>query len=167
MRSTLVLIFSAMICFSPCASAQGEPVNPREAEPSGLGLSIGGVIYCGICFDTYLTNELCLELDLGAVAGAGLDYHHWGSDPERKWSPFIGFHGGVIPQLEIDIFGDDDDEDEETILQPDIYIPVGVHYISDSGFSLRLEMGYLHAFENEDAGAFDLPMVGIKIGFRL
>lgn len=167
MRLALIVLMATITVFSSSASAKDESTNPRDIEPSGLSFAIGGVTFGGICFDTYLTNRVSLELDLGAIAGAGLHYHPWGADPERKWSPFVGFHGGVIPELEIDLFGDGGDEDEETTVQPDIYIPGGVHYIADSGFSLILELGYLHGFENKDAEAFGIPWAGIKIGLRL
>jgi len=71
--------------------------------------------------------------------------------------------GGVIPDLELNFFGDDNDR---TTLRPNVYVPLGAHYISGSGFSPALEFGYMHEFGNDDTDAFDLPWFGCKTGFR-
>jgi hypothetical protein len=164
MRPARLFVLSVVICLSSICLAQKEQGNIRDIYESGISLDLGGVVFGGASFDTYLSNKLNLELSLGVIFGAGLNYHFKGDDPDIRWSPYIGVHGGLIPDLELNIFGDDSDE---TTLRPDVYVPVGVHYISGSGFSLALEIGYMHAFENDDANAFDIPWFGCKAGFRL
>ncbi|MBN2585935.1 MAG: hypothetical protein JXA64_01475 [Candidatus Fermentibacteraceae bacterium] len=164
MRLALFALLSAVLFLSSVCPAQKAQGNVRDIYESGISLDLGGVVFGGASFDTYISNKLNLELSLGVIFGAGLNYHFIGDDPDTRWSPYIGVHGGLIPDLELNLFGDDSDE---PTVRPNVYLPAGVHYISGSGFSLALELGYMHAFENDDANSFDIPWFGCKIGFRL
>jgi hypothetical protein len=164
MRPYYLFLFLTAVFMSGICTAEKPQENLRDLYESGLSLDIGGVAFGGASFDTYLSNKLNLELSLGVIAGAGLNFHFKGDDPDVRWSPYIGAHGGIIPEIDIDLFGDDDDD---TTVRPNVYLPLGVHYISDSGFSLALEIGYMHAFGNDESDPFDIPWFGCKIGFRL
>jgi len=153
MLTVLVLLPSTSI-------AKDESVNVRDLHKSRFSVAIGGVTYFGIAFDTFLSNKLNLELSAGLGLGAGLRYHLKGADPDTHWSPFVGGSVGLLglPHINLGSGGG------YLEFKPDIYIPVGLHYISMSGkFSIALEAGYMHGFKTDESDSFDIPMFAIKV----
>jgi hypothetical protein len=168
MRSSLVIpaVFLFLLA-APALSEQKRPGNPREDSPFGISMSIGNLAMFGISLDYYPTALWNLEATAGFGWGCGLSIHPFGNDDERHWSPFLGLHGGVAPFPEIDLFEDDDDQPEDYDSQPALFVPLGVHYISDSGFSFEFELGYLHGFADEDSEASAWPFwMGLNLGYR-
>lgn len=163
MRS--ISTFLAVVLFIlavPALAGKTKGANRREASPLGLSLTSGGVALAGFGLDYYVTNKINLEGIVGVMGGGGggINFHPLGGDNNRTWSPFIGLQGGVIPDIEVDLFEDTDDT------QNNIYIPIGLHHIAESGFSFKLEFGYMHGFENDDLDSFDVPWMGLQLGFR-
>jgi len=103
---------------------------------------------------------LNLELSAGLGFGAGLRYHPKGADPDTHWSPYVGGYFGILALPDIDLFGSGGSME----WKPNIYIPLGLHYISLSGkFSVAFEAGYMHCFKTDISSSFDVPMIGIKV----
>jgi hypothetical protein len=160
-KGTVAMLLLVLSLTKVCIS-QDSALNPREEKSTGLSIVAGGVVFGGIGVDFFLSSRLNLELDAGAGIGAGLRYHFKGDDPSVSWSPYMGLYGGIIPDFDLDLFGDGDDTDWRT----NLYVPVGIHYISDSGFSVAFEAGYMHGFQVEDEEPFDIPWLGIKAGWH-
>jgi len=158
-----ILILCAVLALPVAVSAgDGEPENVRDLYETGLSLNLGGVVFGGASFDVFLNHSFNLEVCLGAIAGAGLRWHWRGADPDVLWSPYAGGYVGVIPDIDLGLFGSGHDDKVLT----DLYLPVGVHYISRQGFSMAFEGGWLHGFAAGSQSGFDIPMVAVKAGFR-
>jgi|GEM_PF-2046496 len=167
MRSAVVILTVFLFLLAaPALSEQKRPGNPREDSPFGVSLSLGGAA-SGITLDYFPSPMLNVEARAGLEWGFGLSMHPFGNDDERHWSLFLGLQGGVAPFPEIDLFGDDENEQEEYDSQPVLFVPLGTHYISDSGFSFEFELGYLHGFADDDSEAKAWPLwIGLNLGYR-
>jgi len=160
MKTASILIAMIIVLFAGISRSDDQSINVRDMHPFGISLNAGGVVIGGISIDVLLSNTVNLELCGGLGFGGGLRYYFSGSDPAVKWAPYMGGYLGMLPVL--NLFNNDDSDD----WRPNIYVPVGVHYISESGFSLAFEGGYMHAFETDEVSSFDTPMGAIKLGWR-
>jgi len=157
MRS-MVAVLLVLIALS--AAAQDQPVNIREDKAFGFSLVAGGAVIGGLTLDGFISSRMNLELSAGFGFAGGFRYHPMGDDPNRSWSPYLGITGAMIPEIKLFDTGGD--------WRPALYLPLGLHYISRSGFSLALEAGYYHGFSDESSsGSFDAPWFGFKIGWRI
>ncbi len=165
MRIVYVFALLTLLLAPSVSISQDQSVNVRDLHRSRFSFVLGGINLIGVSFDTFLSSELNLELSAGLGLGAGLRYHPKGADPDVRWSPYAGGYIGFLAFPEIDLFGG---SDGGLICKTNLYIPVGVHYISMSGkFSIALEAGYMHIFKTDDDSSIgidsDIPMAGIKI----
>ena len=160
MKIASILTAMIIMLFAGISRSDDQSLNVRDLHPFGISLNAGGVVIGGASLDIFLTNTINLELCAGLGFGGGLRYYFSGGDPAVKWAPYIGGYFGMLPLIE---FLDSDDGDD---WRPNTYIPLGIHYISDSGFSMAFEGGYMHAFKTDDVSSLDIPMGAIKIGWR-
>lgn len=155
--------FLLMLVLAFGASADsGQTDNIRSSRSFGLSLNVGGAVFGGLSMDLFATPRLNLELAAGLGVAGGLRYHWNGSDPTVRWSPYLGCCFGMIPDIDIDIFGDGGDSG----WRPNVYLPLGIHYIADSGFALAVEGGVMHGFETDDDDSFTIPMGMVKAGWH-
>ncbi len=160
MKINTILTAVIIILLAGISLADDQSENVRDLHSFGVSLNAGGVVIGGASIDIFLTNTFNLELCAGLGFGGGLRYYFSGGDPAVKWAPYIGGYFGMLPLIKI---LDSDDGDD---WRPNAYIPLGIHYISESGFSLAFEGGYMHAFETDNVSSLDIPMGAIKIGWR-
>ena len=161
MRNIHACVLTVLVLLPSIGIAGDEPVNVRDLHKSHLSAVIGGVHFFGIAFDTFLSNKLNLELSAGMGFGAGMRYHFKGDNPDTHWSPYIGGYLGIVAVPDINLFGGSSSSSFDW--KPDIYIPLGLHYISMSGkFALALEAGYMHLFKTDESRSCDIPMLALK-----
>ncbi len=119
-------------------SADYKELNPREENPFGINLVGGGpTILSSISVDYFVSPSINIEAGLGFGYYGGIKYHINGNCA-TNWTPYIGAFIARSTFLDIilDIFDEDDDG-------TGLYVPVGVQYTSDGGFTLGIELSYL------------------------
>ncbi len=156
-----LLAFTLLLAITGEGSAPGP--NVRETRSLGLSAAAGGVCLAGLSLDWFAASTVDIEISGGIGYGAGMRYHFIGHDPAVHWSPFVGGCFGALPDL-------DPEDDEEDIWQRNwaaaAYFPAGVHYIAPCGLSIAVEFGYLHGFETDSIGGFDIPFGALRAGWR-
>ncbi len=148
-----LLAFSLALFGSDDYENQSAKNTVRDEHPIGISLVGGGVCIGGLSLDAFISNTINIELCAGWGFGGGLKYHWNGADPDCKWSPYIGAFGGAAPEIE---FFDSSGGDWGTSL----YFPLGVHYISRSGFSFCVDAGYLNLYGSS------YPWLSLKMGWH-
>lgn len=149
--SCLLAFSLALVGSDNLENQSGETV--RDHHPIGISLVAGGVCIGGLSLDVFLSNSFNIELCGGWGFGGGLKYHWNGADTACKWSPYIGAFAGAAPVID---FFDSDTDDWSTSL----YFPIGVHYISWSGFSFCIDGGYLNLYGSSH------PWGSLKLGWH-
>jgi len=148
-----LLAFLLVLVGSDDLENQSVKSTVRDDHPIGISVVGGGVCFGGLSLDVFLSNSFNIELSGGWGFGGGLKYHWNGTDPSCKWSPYVGAYAAAIPEI---IIFSSESEDWGT----SIYFPIGVHYISWSGFSFSIDGGYMNAY-----GASH-PMASVKVGWH-
>ncbi len=149
--SCLLALSLALFGSDESKNQSGETV--RDEHSIGISLVGGGVCFGGLSLDVFLNNTFNIELCGGWGFGGGVKYHWNGADPACRWSPYIGAYAALVPDMIL--FGNDS-EDWGT----SIYFPLGVHYISWSGFSFSIDGGYMNAYGSSH------PMASVKVGWH-
>lgn len=130
--------------------------NVREARPFGISATIGGGNVAGISIDYFVIPEISLEAGFGLSQYSAIKYHFLGSEDDRHWSPFIGASYCIPTWL--------DDEDYREGLGFFAF-PLGIHYISKSGFSFSVAAACAF-YQNSFINSTILPWAGIRIGYH-
>ena len=109
-----------------------ESTNPRVTNPFGVNLNIGGPsILLSFSLDYFITSSLNIEAGVGLIGTfAGIKYHLNGHKVDKNWTPYLGLYAVRIP--EITFFS-------TTPARNGLYIPLGIQYISNEGYTLGVE----------------------------
>jgi hypothetical protein len=130
--------------------------NVRISRPLGISGNIGGGCIAGVSADYFVLPQLNFEAGFGFSQYAAVKYHFFGGDPERNWSPFIGA-AYCIPTF----VGDEGYREGLGFFA----FPLGVHYISDRGFSFSIAVSMV-LYENSYWNSAVIPWGGIRIGYH-
>lgn len=134
-------------------------LNPREDNRFGINTTFGGpTILVSLSLDYFITPSINLEAGFGffGIFG-GIRYHIFGNRDRINWTPYIGLYS--IRALSFDSPNFIFLPNIEVI--PGLYIPLGIQYMGNYGFTIGLEIAKITAnIEN------NLPSItgAIKIG---
>ncbi len=108
--------------------------NPREKRRLGVSGVIGGQsIFVSLSLDYFVTPNLNIEAGAGAVGGyIGMKYHLDSVMNDPRWNPYIGASFSVVEAFL-----------DASELNNILYIPVGIQYIGNKGFSIAVEVAGL------------------------
>jgi len=140
--------------------------NPRKEFPVGINGYLGGPggIF-GISIDAFVIPAINLEAGMG-LSFDGKNYfggvkYHTEAESNSNWSLFSGIIMTVAPY--------DDDSNPckiKTKYGGLAYLPVGIQYISDRGFTFGFEFA---GIIDKNLAIFDnhlMPWFGIKLGIH-
>jgi hypothetical protein len=128
--------------------------NPRSINRFGINANLGGPsLLLSLSLDYFFTPTINVETGAGIFGYyAGVKYHINGNRAEKNWTPYTGINLMYIP--EITLFS-------TTEARNGLYIPVGVQYLSNSGFTFGAEIAGLVL-----SGAKTPVWAAIKIGYH-
>lgn len=143
-------------------------ISLHTEKKVGLAALVSVVLieaHIGLALDYFVLPQLDIEI-FGVIgqyemAGIGAYYHPWGGNMKWNGSPYIGFQAGLTST----VFRGPRVFDE---LGGVYYLPVGFHFISDSGFFYDLNIGGIafRSFYKNDETKVSLALM-LKFGYRL
>ncbi len=150
------LFFLLLICTSASTlhGQEGSKLNDRANRKIGIGLNLLGPTFgTSIQGDYFLTRNLNIEIGGGVIGYyGGAKWYFRRQDRSNSWSPYIGWHHTECFDL---YWG--------WIIRGS-YFPVGIQYLSKSGFTLSVELAALNPGLQKDA---TVPFFGgLKIGYH-
>ena len=157
-----------MICLTLTLSLGGiaqentsskENVNPRVENRFGVNLiGLGPTIGASLSIDYFASPSINIEAGAGAWGYfGGVKYHINGNKSIKSWTPYIGINAiSVVNGVDI----------LENILEEDVtdigvYLPVGLQYLSDGGFTFGIELAGLFV-DNYDTYVWG----AVKLGYH-
>lgn len=131
-----------------------ENSNPRINNRFGINANLGGSsLLLSFSLDYFFTPNVNVEAGAGIFGYyGGVKYHINGNKPEKNWTPYVGLNIIHIP--EITLFS-------TTEARNGLYIPLGLQYLSNNGFTFGTEIAGLVL-----SGAKTPVWGAIKIGYH-
>jgi len=110
--------------------------NPRSSNRFGINANLGGPsLLLSLSLDYFFTPNINVETGAGIFGYyGGVKYHINGNVAEKNWTPYIGLNIIHIP--EITLFS-------TTEARNGLYIPIGIQYLGNSGFTFGTEIAGL------------------------
>lgn len=151
----LTAILCCLIAFnlsSQNISATTE-TNPRKEKPVGLNVNLGGPAVYSAALDYFVSPVINLEVGIGPAFYGGMKFHFNGNKDTANWTPFIGAYFTYFYVFD-DLF--DEFEEEPWLL----YIPLGIHFQANGGFTFAVEAS---AFTRDGEAVL---FGGLKLGYH-
>jgi len=157
-------LFILLLLFS--LDKYGLSQNPRKELPVGLNIQLGGsALIGGVSIDAFVIPAINLELGTGFFTGqnyfGGVKFHTE-SESNSNWS----LYGGamiIVTKSENDFLHFINGKKKYYGLA---YLPIGIQYISDRGFTFGFEFAGLI---DKDLAIYDnqlMPYFGINLGIH-
>ena len=121
--------------------------NPRNSC-FGLNINMGSPTFLlSASLDYFITSSVNIEAGVGILgAFGGMKYHFLGSKNTANWTPYLGLFYSVNTDT-YDVY-------------PNLYIPLGLQYTGNKGFTFAVELAGIVALVDES-----IPIWGaIKMG---
>lgn len=154
MQKLLIFIYLLISINLLAQDISVENSNPRINNRFGINANLGGPsLLLSFSLDYFFTPNINVETGAGLFGYyGGVKYHINGNKPEKNWTPYVGLYLMHIP--EITFFN--------TIqARNGLYIPLGLQYLSNSGFTFGTEIAGLVL-----SGAKTPVWAAIKIGYH-
>jgi hypothetical protein len=151
MKKSVILVLTVLIAivFSNTILAQGiitsndgkeelsNNLNPRLENRFGKNMNLlGPSVLVSFSIDYFINPTLNIETGIGILGYfGGIKYHIFGNRVNKKWTPNFGLYVTHIP--EINFWGD------SKSARNGLYIPMGIQYMSNSGFTSEAEVAGL------------------------
>jgi len=130
--------------------------NPRLNNPLGITINFGGPsILLSAAIDYFVNSNINIEAGTGFVGFfSGVKYHFNGENDNKNWTPYVGLYLTHIPR--ITLFN-------SVPPRTGLYIPVGIQYLSNNGFSFGVEVAGITL---KDIGGGTNVWGGLKLGYH-
>ena len=132
-----------------------ENSNPRINNRFGINANLGGPsLILSFSLDYFFTPNVNVEAGAGIFGYyGGVKYHINGNKPETNWTPYVGLYLMHIPEFTF--------INTTTKKRNGLYIPLGLQYLSNNGFTFGTEIAGLVLSDAKT------PVWGtIKIGYH-
>jgi len=163
MRKLIPIGFVIFLTHTACAQQSGQEksgtedkaklseneFNPRKDRRFGISVNGGGpAILASVSLDYFIAPRLNIEAGVGLPGSyLGMNYFIKTRKAKQNWLPYVGLHGFYI----LDVIDVNENKG--------LYIPLGMHYMSDKGFTFAMELAVVTG---------DIPFYGaIKLGYHL
>ena len=130
--------------------------NPREQNPLGINFSLGSPVFiASLSIDYFISSTINLEVGGGLIGVYGGVKYHFQGNKDKNWTPYTGVYLVGIPTITF-LFN-------TTNSHMDIYVPLGIQYIGNGGFTFAFEgaASYSNSRDNKL-----LPYGALKLGFH-
>ena len=133
----LIMLLTLLVSSNLLAQdISAENSNPRINNRFGINANLGGPsLILSLSIDYFFTPNINVETGAGLFGYyGGVKYHINGNRPEKNWTPYVGLYLMHIP--EITFFN-------TVEARNGLYIPLGLQYLSNNGFTVGAEMAGL------------------------
>lgn len=146
----------------------GGAQSQRDDRRFGIAFNLGTAAVLGFSADYYVDPQLDLEAGIGMGQYLAVKYHPFGDRNWWSWSPYVGVAGVHVADSFSPLFrffSDDRDTDHYF----GVYLPIGVHFIAEGGFSFNVEVAFAGLWPAEKQNLLDPlygPFGGIRLGYH-